>query len=1171
MDFFTKILFFLLSLNFATLAFAGDKHPKQSDDRLSKQDPRTLTSVWTTADPIPPELMRDSSFRDFIRKNLFETRRKLSPREKLDFIRKRLEATLIGQPEIVDALIEIESKDLVLGPGHRQTPEVLYLMGLPGTGKDTAAKAYADVIGDLNAYRENLYYLPVARDKADLWRTFGSNTGYVGSSNISPFIKWLVDHSGGRYNLIVKGEKQHVEEDPNWNGKTDKAVVYVDEFHNWSSEAKDALLKQALEKGYFPINNPGDGIAEIYVPITFIIASNDGVNLLAARNADGVAIGKPLSYEALLAKWEGVHHDKEALVKAITSNNATSKVGGSVTVGISEELINRVPKRNLLLTRPLSPENLLEITQIKLAAMQHKFKVSRGEFGKIDINWNQDVVNFIQQYKFNAEEGARSIDDKISELIEATIVQELYDLPTNFSDKNLFFNLGIKKESDGTFSLTFECNKDIRNGGFSVVIDATKYNLPPARMSQERILELSEISAKLNEQVFGVGPILERLGQAVLVSEERGQNLKGSEEAGAPARVFLFLGLSSTGKTETAKALTRINGGNGDAMKVFDFSQVRTVEDIKVKILGGRDRFGREEKSEFMEHYDKHSGKILVVLDEIANAPRDVLKALYDILREPVITTFSDKKPRRMAEVLILGTGNAGEEWFRSIPRDIPKSQQQAAMREIYVGAMKDPGYRRQFLEEYFSEALLNRVGEKNIFFFPPHDYKSIRQLSQLKLAQALSRLEPSKSGWGWNIKFLSKNDYVRTLETIETEGFVIREQGASIEKFVTQEFEEGLRGLLLRNQVKAGSDVVLKYSTTKLGVMGAPNEITFHVLVESSSQPLEFSLSGAQENKPVKISEQNKIVTAYHEVGHELVRQTLLADKFESQSISIVPGVANIAGRWVHYLGLARYERTEYLELTRQAVIELMAGILAGEAAEIVVTGQYTGGKGNDIERATALARRAVLELGLSEAWGNEAVPGDVTITDYLGSLSNERKILFEQEVQIFLGEARSLAHAVIMANYHTHFVPMALKLSEKGVLNAEELAEFYSATPTQKPKSPGLFGRFVRSLANSGLLVRLGRYVKANPGREANIKKGIPVPSNVSDVQELVTRARAEAVAEVALPKNVPILKSKGKFREAIKNLPGPTTTADIDLSETEHDPATLESCPGSFLGIQ
>ncbi len=60
-----------------------------------------------------------------------------------------------------------------------------------------------------------------------------------------------------------------------------------------------------------------------------------------------------------------------------------------------------------------------------------------------------------------------------------------------------------------------------------------------------------------------------------------------------------------------------------------------------------------------MKHYDRANGRLVVAFDELANVrDTDLLKALYDFFREPVVSTFSDGKPRPMGGVTVIVTGN---------------------------------------------------------------------------------------------------------------------------------------------------------------------------------------------------------------------------------------------------------------------------------------------------------------------------------------------------------------------------------------------------------------------------------------------------------------------------------------------------------------------------------
>jgi len=134
--------------------------------------------------------------------------------------------------------------------------------------------------------------------------------------------------------------------------------------------------------------------------------------------------------------------------------------------------------------------------------------------------------------------------------------------------------------------------------------------------------------------------------------------------------------------------------------------------------------------------------------------------------------------------------------------------------------------------------------------------------------------------------------------------------------------------------------------------------------------------LMGA-ERKSMIISEEEKKTTAYHESGHTLVAK-LLPNTDPIHKVTIIP-----RGR---ALGLTQQlpldEKHTY---PKDYLLNSLCILMGGRAAEEIVLGMQTTGAGNDIERATTLARKMVCEFGMS---------------DTLGPLSFGKK-----EEQIFLG----------------------------------------------------------------------------------------------------------------------------------------------------------------------
>jgi len=113
-------------------------------------------------------------------------------------------------------------------------------------------------------------------------------------------------------------------------------------------------------------------------------------------------------------------------------------------------------------------------------------------------------------------------------------------------------------------------------------------------------------------------------------------------------------------------------------------------------------------------------------------------------------------------------------------------------------------------------------------------------------------------------------------------------------------------------------------------------------------------------ERKSMIISENEKRMTAYHESGHVLVAK-MIPDSDPVHKVTIIP-----RGR---ALGLTTYLPIDEKHTYSKAYLEAMiAYAMGGRAAEMMEFDQLTTGAGNDIERATSLARKMVCEWGMSD-----------------------------------------------------------------------------------------------------------------------------------------------------------------------------------------------------------
>ncbi len=117
-------------------------------------------------------------------------------------------------------------------------------------------------------------------------------------------------------------------------------------------------------------------------------------------------------------------------------------------------------------------------------------------------------------------------------------------------------------------------------------------------------------------------------------------------------------------------------------------------------------------------------------------------------------------------------------------------------------------------------------------------------------------------------------------------------------------------------------------------------------------------------EKKNTVLTDMEKRLVAYHEVGHALVA----ALEKHSQPVSKITIVPHTSGALGYTMQMPEEEK--YLSTTEELRTELRT-LVGGRAAEQVVFGVQTTGAANDIQRATALARNMVTQYGMSEKFG--------------------------------------------------------------------------------------------------------------------------------------------------------------------------------------------------------
>ena len=135
----------------------------------------------------------------------------------------------------------------------------------------------------------------------------------------------------------------------------------------------------------------------------------------------------------------------------------------------------------------------------------------------------------------------------------------------------------------------------------------------------------------------------------------------------------------------------------------------------------------------------------------------------------------------------------------------------------------------------------------------------------------------------------------------------------------------------------------------------------------EDFEESVEVVIAG-QQRKSTVLSDHEKQVVAYHEIGHAIVAARQKGSAPVTK-ITIVPRTSGALGYTM------QVEEDERFLTTKQEVLDKLAVYCGGRAAEELIFGEMTTGAANDIEQATKLARNMIARFGMSEEFGMMAL----------------------------------------------------------------------------------------------------------------------------------------------------------------------------------------------------
>ena len=205
----------------------------------------------------------------------------------------------------------------------------------------------------------------------------------------------------------------------------------------------------------------------------------------------------------------------------------------------------------------------------------------------------------------------------------------------------------------------------------------------------------------------------------------------------------------------------------------------------------------------------------------------------------------------------------------------------------------------------------------------------------------------------------------------------------------------------------------------------------------EDMEESIEVVIAGYQKKHAI-LTDKEKCIVSYHEIGHALVA-ALASHSAPVQKITIIPRTSGALGYTM------QVEQGNHYLMNKEEMLDQIATLTGGRAAEEVVFGTSTNGASNDIEKATRLARAMITRYGMSNEFGmvamenvtNQYLGGDTTL-----ACSPETQARIDKAVSDLIKTQHEKARR-LLEEHRKKLDELAKYLYEKETITGEQFME--------------------------------------------------------------------------------------------------------------------------------
>ena len=219
----------------------------------------------------------------------------------------------------------------------------------------------------------------------------------------------------------------------------------------------------------------------------------------------------------------------------------------------------------------------------------------------------------------------------------------------------------------------------------------------------------------------------------------------------------------------------------------------------------------------------------------------------------------------------------------------------------------------------------------------------------------------------------------------------------------------------------------------------------------EDMEESIEVVIAGYQKKHAI-LTDKEKCVVAYHEIGHALVA-AMQTHSAPVQKITIIPRTSGALGYTM------QVEEGNHYLMSKEEMENQIATLTGGRAAEEVVFHTSTSGASNDIEKATRLARAMITRFGMSDEFGMVAM--EIVTNQYLGgdttlACSPETQARIDKAVSALIKKQYEKAVKLLEEN-RSKLDALAKYLYEKETITGDQFMHILeNGLPEEKPAQP-------------------------------------------------------------------------------------------------------------------